>query len=109
MARILLMEKENTILKRFLEVKRKISRFNFEDRLFYSVLNRIADKTRYRFTLVKPETVLKWIRRFIKEYWSFAQKTKKRERPETPYKIKQLVLNIKNKDICYGKGRYMGS
>ena len=89
MARVLLVEKENAILKRSLELKRKRPRFNFGDRLFYSVLNRIADKTRYHFILVKPETVLKWIRKFIKGYRTFAQKTKKRKgRPETPDEIK---------------------
>ena len=60
------MQKENTILKRSLEVKRKRPRFNFEDRMFYSIFSRITDKARYHFTLVKPETVLKWIRRFTK-------------------------------------------
>ncbi len=53
MARILLLQKENTILKRYLEVNRKRPRFNFGDRLFYSILNRITDKMRYHFTLVK--------------------------------------------------------
>jgi len=70
--------------------------------MHYSVLNRIADKTRYHFTLVKPETVLKWIRRFIKGYWCFPQKEKKRGRPETPNEIKQLVLKMKNENICWG-------
>ncbi len=76
MARILLLQKENTILKRSLEVKRKRPRFILRDRLFYSVLSRISDKARYHFTLVKPETVLKWIRRFIKGYRHFSQKNK---------------------------------
>jgi len=40
MARILLVEKENTILKRSLEVKQKRLRFNFRDRLFYAILNK---------------------------------------------------------------------
>jgi len=57
MARVLLLQKENTTLKRSLEVKRKRPRFILRDRLFYSVLSRIADKARYHFTLVKPETV----------------------------------------------------
>jgi len=108
MARILLLQKENTILKRSLEVKKKRPRFNFGDRLFYSIFSRIADKTRYHFTLVKPETVLKWIRRFIKGYWRFPQKRKKRGRPETPYDIKQLVLNMKNENICWGNGKIQG-
>ncbi len=77
--------------------------------LFYSIFNRIADKTRYHFTLLKPETVLKWIRRFIKGYWTFAQKTKKRKgRPETPNEIKQLVLKMKNGNICWGNGKIQG-
>ncbi len=108
MARVLLLQKENAILKRSLEMKRKRIRFNFRDRLFYSILNRITDKTRYHFTLVKPETVLKWIRRFIKGYWSFAQRNNRRGRPETPYNIKLLVLNMKNENICWGNGKIQG-
>ena len=108
MARILLLQKENTILKRSLEVKRNRLRFNFGDRLFYSILNRITDKWRYHFTLVKPETVLKWIRRFIKGYWRFPQEKKKTGRPETPYDIKQLVLKMKNENICWGNGKIQG-
>jgi hypothetical protein len=109
MARIMLLQKENTILKRSLEVKRKRPRFILRDRLFYSIFSRITDETRYHFTLVKPETVLKWIRRFTKGYWRFAQKKKKGGRPETPYDIKQLVLNMKNENICWGMERYRGS
>ncbi len=108
MARVLLVEKENTILKRSLELKRKRLRFNFGDRLFYSVFSRIAYRARYHFTLVKPETVLKWIRRFIKGYWSFAQRNNRRGRPETPYEIKQLVLKMKNENICWGNGKIQG-
>jgi len=53
LARILLLQKENTVLKRSLEVKRKRPGFNFGDRMFYSILNSITDETRYHFTLVK--------------------------------------------------------
>ena len=108
MARILLLQKENNILKRSLEVKRKRPRFNFVDRIFYSILNRITDKTRYHFTLVKPETVLKWIRRFTKGYWRIPQKMKKIGRPETSNEIKQLVLKMKNENICWGNGKIQG-
>ena len=108
LARILLFQKENTILKRSLELKRKRSRFNFGDRLFYSILNRITDKMRYHFTLVKPETVLKWIRRFTKGYWGFAQRNIRRGRPETPYDIKQLVLKMKNDNIYWGNRKIQG-
>ena len=108
MARILLLQKENTILKRSLEVKRKRLRFSFEDRMFYSIFSRITDKTRYHFTLVKPETVLKWIRRFIKGYWRFPQEKKKIGRPETPYDIKQLVLKMKNDNIYWGNRKIQG-
>jgi len=108
MARILLLQKENTILKRSLELKRKRLRFILRDRLFYSIFNRIADKTRYHFTLVKPKTVLKWIRRFIKGYWRFPQKKTKRGRPETPNEITQLVLKMKSENICWGNGKIQG-
>ena len=53
--------------------------------------------------------MLKWIRRFIKGYWTFAQKTKKRKgRRETPNEIKQLVLKMKNENICWGNGKIQG-
>ena len=108
MARILLLQKENIILKRSLEVKRKKSRFILRDRLFYSVLSRITEKARYHFTLVKTETVLKWIRRFTKGYWRFPQKKKKIGRPATHNEIRQLVLKMKNENICWGNGKIQG-
>ncbi len=77
-------------------------------RLFYSVLNRITNKMRYHFTLVKPETMLKWIRRFIKGYWSCVQRNNRRGRPETPNEIKQLVLKMKNENVCWGNGKIQG-
>jgi len=108
MARILLLQKENIILKRSLEMKRKKPRFILRDRLFYSVLSKITEKTRYHFTLVKTETVLKWIRRFTKGYWRFPQKKKKIGRPATPNEIRQLVLKMKNENICWGNGKIQG-
>ncbi len=63
---------------------------------------------RYHFTLVKLEIVLKWIRMFIKGYWRFPQKKKKRGRPETPNEIRQLVLKMKNENVCWVNDKIQG-
>ena len=52
--------------------------------------------------------MLKWIRRFTKGYWRFPQKKKKIGRPATPNEIRQLVLKMKNENICWGNGKIQG-
>ena len=79
----------------------------FVDRVMYSILYQVSEAIRDNFTLIKPETVLKWARKLIKRFRTYPSK-KRRGRPGTPFEIKQLVLEIKNKNIFWGNGRIQG-
>lgn len=54
---ILLIKKENTILKRTLKSKK--IKFRFLDKLFYTLWHKISNKSNQYLTLIKPVTILK--------------------------------------------------
>ena len=63
-----ILKKENEILKR---KKKDRIKFRFFDRLFYVVMCKLSEKAKGCVTLIKPDTVLKWLRNLIKEFWTF--------------------------------------
>ena len=66
---VLTVKKENAILLRRLRTRRKRAKFRFADRAFYAIVNMLREAVSSHFTIVKPETVLKWTRNLIKRYW----------------------------------------
>ena len=88
--KILTLKKENHILVWKLHSNKMRIRFSQKDRLFYSIINKFSEKMRSLFLLVSPE------------------KSKKRGRPRTPQKIKQLILKMKNENISWGNGKIQG-
>ncbi|MCP4159776.1 MAG: hypothetical protein GY760_06860, partial [Deltaproteobacteria bacterium] len=105
---ILTIIKENQILKRHVDQNNTKILFNKSDRLFYSVANQLSRKVKDYFSIVKPETVLKWTRNLIKNYWIYPHKNKKAARKKTPLERRQLVLKLKNDNIYWGNGKIRG-
>jgi len=56
-------------------------------------------------TLIKPETVLKWQGNLRKKFWTFPSEKFKAGRPPVPEYIKKLILDMKNKNLCWGYKR----
>jgi putative transposase len=107
--KFLLTLKELEICKRKLEVNNKRIRFTNIDRLLYAVFKKISSKIDFYISLVKPETVLNWYKNFIKKFWIFPNKNKKkRGRPETPEEVKKLILKMKNENIRIGYSKIVG-
>ncbi len=104
----LTVKKENTILLRSLKSRRKRGNFRFADRVFYSIVKMLRVDISRHFTIVKPETVLKWTQNLIKRYWTFPSQSKKRGRPETAVETKQLILEMKNENLYWGIKRIQG-
>ncbi len=104
----LTVKKENTILLRSLKSRKKRAKFRFADRVFYSIVKMLRGNISRHFTIVKPETVLKWTRNLIKRYWTFPSHKKKRGRPETAAETKQLILEMKNENLYWGIKRIQG-
>ena len=50
-------KKENEILHRGLDLKKKRPKIKFGDRVMYSILYQVSEAIRDHFTLIKPETV----------------------------------------------------
>jgi putative transposase len=97
--------KENEILLRRAGKKRGC--FSFYDRFFLVVLNRAAD-IKHHLTLVRPETVLAWQRRFIRLLWTFEHRPAKRGRKPVDAEIKNLILSMKNDNLLWGAKRIQG-
>ena len=100
-----ILKKENEILKR--EKKDRL-KFRFIDRLFYAVICKSSKKAKGCVTLIKPETVLKWQRHLIKKFWTFPSYNKRPGRPAVPGWIKDLILEMKNKNLQWGYKRIQG-
>lgn len=56
-------------------------------------------------TLIKPETVLKWQRNLIKKFWTFPYYKSRPGRPPVPVWIRELILDMKNKNLLWGYKR----
>ncbi|MBC8185883.1 transposase [candidate division KSB1 bacterium] len=100
-----ILKKENEILKRRKKQKLK---FKFFDRLFYAVIFKLSTKAKEAVILVKPETVLKWHRNLIKRFWIFPSQKPKNGRPPVHSYIKDLILDMKNKNLHWGYKRIQG-
>src|SRR5271157_3443483 len=97
--KIVAIEKENEILKRRLAGKRIITN-NF-DRTFFLLLNKIM-AIKDHITIVKPATVLRWQRMFIKCFWTFKRFSGVVRRKPVDINIRNLILNVKNENILWG-------
>jgi len=103
--KIVVIEKENEILKRRLAGKRIIT--NNLDRIFFLMLNKIIT-IKDHITIVKPATVLRWQRMFIKRFWTFKRFSGVVGRKPVDIKIRNLILNMKNENILWGVKRIQG-
>ena len=76
--------------------------------MFYAVLCKISEKAKEFVTLIKPETVLKWQRNLIRRFWTFPSQKPRIGRPEVPASIKELILDMKNKNLHWGYKKIQG-
>ena len=100
-----ILKKENEILKR---KKKKKLKFRFSDRLFYALICKLFENGKESVTLIKPETVLKWQRNLIRKFWTFRSDKPRVGRPPVPASIKELILDMKNKNLYWGYKRIQG-
>jgi len=105
MLKLSMQAKELSLCHRKLKVQNKRIKFSRFNKLFYALSSQISDKIRFPVTLIKPETLLKWTKDFIKNFWTYPHHTKRRGRPGTPACIKQIVLKIKNENLQWGYKR----
>ena len=100
-----ILKKENEILKR---KKKGRIKFRFYDRLFYSIICKLSKAAKGHVILIKPETILHWQRNLIKKFWTFPSYKSRPGRPPVPASIKNLILDMKNKNLHWGYKRIQG-
>jgi hypothetical protein len=101
---IALLKKEIEILKR--KRKKRVLTNHF-DRLFFVILNKITN-IKDHISIVKPETVLRWQRNIIKQFWTNKSSGKKKGRKITSKDIRNIILSIKNDNILWGVKKIQG-
>ncbi len=98
---MLLLKKENEIYKRHLNLQKKKLIFKKSDKFTFVMLNTLSRRAIGHLTMAKPETLLSWQRRFIKNFWSYKHKTPGRK--SVTRDIKNLILeNALEFTLCNG-------
>ena len=97
---MLLLKKENEILKRHLTVQNKKLMFSRKDRITLAFIKSLSERALNHLTLIKPETLLRWQKQFIKNLWTY--KNKKRGRPYIKKSVKELILEMKQENYFWG-------
>jgi transposase len=87
-------------MKRHLKLKGQKILTNHQDRFSLSLIGTLSKRSINHLTIVKPETLLEWQRRFIKKRWSFQHK--KRGRKPVPAAVKKLILEMKQDNHLWG-------
>jgi transposase InsO family protein len=106
--KLILVQKENEILRRKLELKNKRPVFYSIDRFIVAMLFKLSEKVKYVLSLARPETVLRWYHKLIKKRWTFIFESNKPGRPGIPASVKQLILRMKNENIYMRSGKIRG-
>ncbi len=99
---ILVLRHELTILRR--QVTRP--QFTPRDRLLLAALSRVLPRRCWRaFIIVRPETLLRWHRRFVAEHWTYPRRP---GRPPIDDATRELVLRLARENTNWGYVRIVG-
>ena len=97
---MLLLKKENEIYKRHLNLQNKRIFFKKTDKFSLTMIKALSARAMQHITVVKPETVLNWQRRFIKNFWSYKHNPPGRK--PISRDIKNLILEMKQDNHLWG-------
>jgi putative transposase len=106
MTEILLLQKENEILRRILN--RRPIRTQRAERVFIALLN-FFSSVKEKIRIVKPETLLGWQKQIIRRRWTYASRKSKLGRPPISKETRDLILKMKNENPdFFGAGHIQG-
>jgi putative transposase len=97
---LLMLRKQNEILKRQIDSRKERLRPSPSDRWSLAMISAVSTLARSHLQIFKPETVLSWQRKLISRKWIYS-KTKPGRRPVNA-KIKNLILEMKNDNNLWG-------
>ncbi len=90
---MLLLKKENEILKKTIDDKNMKLKITEKDRFSISMIAALSKRALNHLKIVKPKTLLEWQRKFIKNRWTYPKK--KPGRKPVSKSIKELILEMK--------------
>ena len=90
---MLLLKKENEILKRTIDYKNIKLKISWKDRFSLSMIPALSKRAVNHLTIVKPKTLLEWQRKLIKKRWTYPKK--KPGRKPVSKSTKKLILEMK--------------
>ena len=96
----MLLKKENQIYKRQISRQKVQSTLQRGDQLILSLIFKLSRRAINHLTLVKPLTLLRWQRNFIKNFWTYKHKTPGRK--PVSKAIKELILGMKQENHLWG-------
>jgi putative transposase len=97
---MLLLKKENEIYKRHINLQNKKLHLRKHDKFTLTMIKALSKRTINYLTIVKPETLLSWQHKFIKNFWSYKHNPPGRK-PVTR-DIKKLILEMKQGNYLWG-------
>jgi transposase len=97
---MLLLKKENEIYRRHLNLENRRLIFTKTNRFSLAMLNSLSKRALSHLSIVKPETILDWQRRFIKNFWTYKHKLPGRK--PVAGDIKKLILEMKQDNSLWG-------
>ena len=103
-----LLQKENQILRRRLEQNGYKIRFTHRDRLFIARLTAMDRRLLKKLTIISPQTVIKVWQKQMKRRWKYPLKHQRPGRPRISGAVRNLVLEIKQKNSFWGYDRIAG-
>ena len=97
---MVLLKKENEIYRRHLNLQNKKLQFWKNDKFTLAMIRALSKSAISHLTVVKPETVINWQRRFIKKFWTYKHKPPGRK--PVSKNIKNLILEMKLDNPLWG-------
>jgi putative transposase len=99
---ILVLRHELAVLRR----QRPRPRLQSKDRALLAALSRHVPRARWSVFLVKPETLLGWHRRMVRQRWTYPSVP--RGRPPVPDQVQQLIVRLARENPRWGYQRIRG-
>ncbi|HEY8723080.1 MAG TPA: hypothetical protein VIL92_04360 [Gaiellaceae bacterium] len=87
---ILVLRHELLVLRR--QVRRP--QFRPRDRLILAALSRVLPRRSWQAFLVRPETLLRWHRRFVSKHWTYPHRRPGRPRIESEVRVKGTFTRV---------------
>ena len=88
--------------------RQKRPRLRPADRILWSWLAKVWPGWRDALVLVKPETVIAWQRRRLREHWTKLSRSGKPGRPRIPKEIQELIRRMSIVNGSWGSPRIVG-